>query len=59
MDNFTNSTVLDFFLHEALSVIHTIKEAGYSGTRLWLGETGSAWGGGAEHLSDTYVAGFM
>ncbi len=59
VDNFTDFTVLDLFLHEALTVTYSIMAAGYSGTRLWLGETGSAWGGGAEHLSNTYVAGFM
>ena len=25
----------------------------------WMGETGSAWGGGAPGLSDKYVAGFL
>uniref|UniRef100_A0A8C4S8I7 Heparanase n=1 Tax=Erpetoichthys calabaricus TaxID=27687 RepID=A0A8C4S8I7_ERPCA len=29
------------------------------GKKVWLGETGSAFGGGAPGLSDTYVAGFM
>ncbi|XP_060082509.1 heparanase-like isoform X2 [Ylistrum balloti] len=29
------------------------------GKRVWLGETSSAWGGGATGLSDRYVAGFM
>ncbi|XP_062592250.1 heparanase-like, partial [Saccostrea cucullata] len=29
------------------------------GKQLWIGETSSAWGGGAKGLSDTYVAAFM
>ncbi|XP_033731055.1 heparanase-like isoform X1 [Pecten maximus] len=29
------------------------------GKRVWIGETSSAWGGGASGLSDRYVAGFM
>ncbi|XP_031561246.1 heparanase-like [Actinia tenebrosa] len=28
-------------------------------TKAWIGETSSAWGGGAEGLSDRYIAGFM
>lgn len=27
--------------------------------KIWMGETASAFGGGAPGLSDTYVAGFM
>ena len=37
----------------------TVKTAGYSDVSLWLGETGSCFGGGAPGLSDSYVAGFM
>lgn len=29
------------------------------GKKVWLGETSSAYGGGAKGLSDTFVAGFM
>jgi len=36
-----------------------ITQASGSKAKVWLGETSSAWGGGAEGLSDRYVAGFM
>jgi heparanase 1 len=29
------------------------------GKQLWIGETSSAWGGGAKGLSDAYVAAFV
>ena len=29
------------------------------GTKMWLGETGSAYGGGAPNLSNRYCAGFL
>ena len=34
-------------------------EAGIPNATLWLGETGSTFGGGTKGLSDRYVAGFM
>uniref|UniRef100_A0A8C4X868 Heparanase n=1 Tax=Erpetoichthys calabaricus TaxID=27687 RepID=A0A8C4X868_ERPCA len=49
LDEFLSPAVLDSFIVEKI----------VPGKKVWLGETGSAFGGGAPGLSDTYVAGFM
>ena len=46
-------------MESVVEVEETVVESGVRGVPLWLGETGSAWGGGAPGLSDTYLAGFM
>lgn len=60
------ATIDQFYDPEVLNVLQSELETGVSLTRaahckapIWLGETSSAWGGGAEGLSDRYVAGFM
>lgn len=58
MKDFYNPDVLDKLLYE-------LEEANYildkldPGTPRWLGETSSAYGGGARGLSDRYGAGFL
>ncbi|PFX26400.1 heparanase-like isoform X2 [Stylophora pistillata] len=56
--DFYDPEVLDRFLHE-LSVANSILDGVEAGFSRWLGETSSAYGGGASGLSDRYVAGFM
>lgn len=58
MDDFTNSEVLDS-LQDELRTGNRIIEATGRKRKLWLGETSSAYGGGADGLSDAYVAAFM
>ncbi|EDO42786.1 predicted protein [Nematostella vectensis] len=55
--NFYDPKILDYLLIQ----LHLIKDllAEYApDKRPWMGETDSAWGGGAEGMSDRYVAGF-
>lgn len=58
VDDFTNSEVLDS-LQDELRTGNRIIEATGRKRKLWLGETSSAYGGGADGLSDAYVAAFM
>ena len=57
-EDFYDPEVLDYLLHE-LNAVNTILAKIDPGTPRWLGETGSAYGGGAPGLSDRYAAGFM
>ncbi|XP_061409165.1 heparanase [Lethenteron reissneri] len=58
LDNFMDPQMLDSLAAEISAVQEVVnKEA--PGKAIWLGETSSAWGGGAPGLSDTFVAGFM
>ncbi|NXN92686.1 HPSE Heparanase, partial [Rhinopomastus cyanomelas] len=56
--DFLSPEVLDTFATAVRKVLEIV-----SGTvpdkKVWLGETSSAYGGGAPRLSNTYVAGFM
>ena len=56
--DFYSPDVLDYFLQE-LNVANAILSKVDPGCSRWLGETSSAYGGGAPGLSDRYVAGFM
>ncbi|XP_023816659.1 heparanase isoform X3 [Oryzias latipes] len=58
LEDFLDPTVLDSLAVKTGEVLETVKRAS-PGTPVWLGETSSAFGGGAAGLSDSFVAGFM
>ncbi|XP_062605314.1 heparanase-like [Saccostrea cucullata] len=58
VNDFTNSEILDSFQEELKTGNKIIQGMGDK-RKLWLGETSSAYGGGAEGLSDAFVAAFM
>ncbi|XP_026995857.1 heparanase [Tachysurus fulvidraco] len=58
LDDFLDPKVLDMLADktdEVLKIVNSLSP----GKKVWLGETSSAYGGGAFGLSDTFVAGFM
>ena len=57
--DFTNTSTLNSLRGAIEAVKDQISASGFSQTALWLGETSSAWGGGAPGISDTFAAGFM
>ncbi|XP_072480127.1 heparanase [Notamacropus eugenii] len=57
-EDFLNPEVLDTFIFSVQKVLQIVNET-TPGKKVWLGETSSAYGGGAPKLSDTYTAGFM
>ncbi|XP_068948334.1 heparanase isoform X2 [Petaurus breviceps papuanus] len=57
-EDFLNPEVLDTFIFSVQKVFQVVNET-RPGKKVWLGETSSAYGGGAPKLSDTYTAGFM
>jgi len=57
-EDFYNPDVLDYLLHE-LNAANDILAKIDPYTPRWLGETSSAFGGGAPGLSDRYIASFM
>lgn len=57
-EDFYSPDVLDYLLHE-LNTLNYILQKEDPGVPRWLGETSSAYGGGAPGLSDRYVAGFL
>ena len=59
LSDFTDPDILDYFPQQVEEVQAAVREAGMPHAELWLGETSTAWGGGAEELSNAYVAGFM
>uniref|UniRef100_A0A674C998 Heparanase n=1 Tax=Salmo trutta TaxID=8032 RepID=A0A674C998_SALTR len=61
--NGRDTSLEDFLDPEVLNTLalktHEVMELTSPGKKVWLGETSSAYGGGAKGLSDTFVAGFM
>ncbi|XP_059397821.1 heparanase-like [Carassius carassius] len=58
LEDFLDPEVLDTLgtkIKEVLEIVESVSP----GKKVWLGETSSAYGGGAVGLSDTFVAGFM
>ncbi|KAK2176167.1 hypothetical protein NP493_678g01053 [Ridgeia piscesae] len=59
VSDFIDPEILDYFPQQVDEVKAAVREARMPHAELWLGETSTAWGGGAEGLSNAYVAGFM
>ena len=59
LSDFIDPDILDYFPQQVDEVKAAVREAGMPHAELWLGETSTAWGGGAVGLSNAYVAGFM
>uniref|UniRef100_A0A8C2UWR9 Heparanase n=2 Tax=Chinchilla lanigera TaxID=34839 RepID=A0A8C2UWR9_CHILA len=57
-EDFLNPDVLDTFTVSVQKIVQVVKET-RPGKKIWLGETSSAYGGGAPLLSNTFAAGFM
>ncbi|XP_074848113.1 heparanase isoform X2 [Carettochelys insculpta] len=57
-EDFLSPEVLETFITAVKDVLQIVDET-VPGKKVWLGETSSAYGGGAPRLSNTYVAGFM
>ncbi|XP_072227808.1 heparanase [Leuresthes tenuis] len=58
LEDFLDPEVFDTLALKINEVLETVKLES-PGKSVWLGETSSAYGGGAVGLSDTFVAGFM
>ena len=57
-EDFYSPDILDLILKDLIAVNGILSKVD-PGCSRWLGETSSAYGGGAPGLSDRYVAGFM
>ncbi|KAL4231218.1 hypothetical protein ACF0H5_008800 [Mactra antiquata] len=57
-EQFYDPDVLNILYDEIQTGVNLTRAAG-SPANVWLGETSSAWGGGAVGLSDRYIAGFL
>ncbi|XP_053453959.1 heparanase isoform X3 [Nycticebus coucang] len=57
-EDFLNPDVLDTFILSVQKIFQVVEETRPS-KKVWLGETSSAYGGGAPLLSNTFAAGFM
>ncbi|KAG8504328.1 Heparanase [Galemys pyrenaicus] len=57
-EDFLNPNVLDTFISSAQTTLQVVEEI-RPHKKVWLGETSSAYGGGAPLLSNTFAAGFM
>ncbi|XP_072310258.1 heparanase isoform X2 [Eucyclogobius newberryi] len=58
LEDFLDPEVLDTLTLKTNEVLQKVKQASPQ-KKVWLGETSSAYGGGALGLSDSFVAGFM
>uniref|UniRef100_A0A7N8WRH5 Heparanase n=1 Tax=Mastacembelus armatus TaxID=205130 RepID=A0A7N8WRH5_9TELE len=58
LEDFVDPDVLDTLALKTNEVLEEVNAAS-PGKKVWLGETSSAYGGGAVGLSDTFAAGFM
>ncbi|XP_041815939.1 heparanase [Chelmon rostratus] len=58
LEDFLDPAVLDTLALKTNEVLEKVKRES-PGKPVWLGETSSAYGGGAAGLSDTFAAGFM
>ncbi|XP_022100509.1 heparanase-like [Acanthaster planci] len=60
VDDFLNPKTLDGLLPGQIKLVKSVvTESRGPGSQVWLGETGSAFGGGAPNISDRFVAGFL
>ncbi|XP_007447591.1 PREDICTED: heparanase isoform X2 [Lipotes vexillifer] len=57
-EDFLNPDVLDTFISSVQKIFQAVEETRRH-KKVWLGETSSAYGGGAPLLSNTFAAGFM
>nr|CAJ30018.1 heparanase [Nannospalax golani] len=57
-EDFLSPDVLDTFILSVQKILQVVEET-RPGKKVWLGETSSAYGGGAPLLSNTFAAGFM
>ncbi|XP_037385916.1 heparanase isoform X1 [Talpa occidentalis] len=57
-EDFLNPDVLDSFISSVQQILQVVEEI-RPHKKVWLGETSSAYGGGAPLLSNTFAAGFM
>jgi len=57
--DFLSPKIFNLFSQQAKIIQYIVNKAGFQNTPIWMGETATAYGGGAAGLSDTYVAGFM
>nr|XP_040026208.1 heparanase-like [Gasterosteus aculeatus aculeatus] len=58
VEDFLDPQVLDSLIQKTKDVLQEVQMVSPE-KPVWLGETSSAFGGGAAGLSDTFVAGFM
>lgn len=58
LKDFLNIDLMDSLGEEISTVKEIVNKVGQNKS-IWLGESGSAWGGGAPGLSDSYIAGFL
>lgn len=58
VEDFVNPNILNSLSSEIKTVLRIVNES-VPGKLVWLGETSSAYGGGAPGLSNTYIDGFM